>query len=306
LGNYSKVISLEEFNKIRGSLGKIVCASGGFDPLHKGHTSYIIESKKYGDTLVVIVNGDNFLKSKRGKSFMNLSDRATMISCIRGVDYVIPFEIENDLTVNEALKIIRPHIFTKGGDRKSEINIPELNTCKELNIKIEMNVGNYPEIHSTDILHQWELFIVEKKQINQNEIDMEKYKIFLEEYKLTEKFVIHYEKLIWYIGSILNGSVLVLSGLVFKEGNIKNFGGIIILSIFISFLWYRFECRYRKINLLKLNRMQEIERMFGFRQSLIIKEYDEKAKPFFTAHRLIIMTCIIVPLSLFMIWFSNL
>lgn len=54
------IVSFKEFAKLRPKLGKIVATSGGFDPIHPGHISCIIESKKYGDTLVVIVNGDNF------------------------------------------------------------------------------------------------------------------------------------------------------------------------------------------------------------------------------------------------------
>lgn len=62
---FAKIIEMSEFLKIKNTLGKIVCASGGFDPIHPGHTHYIIDSKQYGDTLIVIVNGDDFLIKKR-------------------------------------------------------------------------------------------------------------------------------------------------------------------------------------------------------------------------------------------------
>ena len=58
--DYAKIISFDEFDEIRDSLGKIVCTSGGYDPIHPGHATCIIESKKYGDTLVVVVNGRCF------------------------------------------------------------------------------------------------------------------------------------------------------------------------------------------------------------------------------------------------------
>ena len=67
----AKIISFEEFDLIRGSLGKIVCTSGGFDPIHPGHITCIHESKNYGDTVVVVVNGDNFLNNKKGKPFID-------------------------------------------------------------------------------------------------------------------------------------------------------------------------------------------------------------------------------------------
>ncbi|MBE0440206.1 MAG: adenylyltransferase/cytidyltransferase family protein [Gammaproteobacteria bacterium] len=132
MNNYAHIISVEEFHDIRASLGKIVCTSGGFDPLHPRHTSCIIESKHYGDTLVVSVNGDSFLQNKKGKAFMDLNTRCQLVASIRHVDYVIPFEIENDSTVCEALRLIQPHVFTKGGDRTDYSNIPEWALCQQL------------------------------------------------------------------------------------------------------------------------------------------------------------------------------
>src|SRR5512140_389754 len=131
---YARIISFEEFAEIRDGLGRIVCTSGGFDPLHPGHASCIIESKQYGDTLVVVVNGDGFLRRKKGKAFMDLATRCHVVSCLRGVDYVIPFEVDGDQTVVEALRRIRPHVFTKGGDRVDLTNIPEWKACQDLGI----------------------------------------------------------------------------------------------------------------------------------------------------------------------------
>ena len=42
-----KIISLEEFAKLRPTLGKVVATSGGFDPLHPGHISCILERKHW-------------------------------------------------------------------------------------------------------------------------------------------------------------------------------------------------------------------------------------------------------------------
>ena len=68
----AKIVTLEEFAKLRPTLGRVVAASGGFDPVHPGHLSYLMDSKKLGDTLAVIVNGDWFLTAKKGKPFQNL------------------------------------------------------------------------------------------------------------------------------------------------------------------------------------------------------------------------------------------
>jgi len=153
--DYAKIVSFEEFDRLRDTLGKIVCTSGGYDPIHPGHATCIIESKKYGDTLVVVVNGDAFLRNKKGKNFQDLNTRCMLVSCIRAVDYVIPFEIENDQTVCEALRRVRPHIFTKGGDRTDYTNIPEWQVCQDLHIELVPQVGLQKEWSSSDFLKDW-------------------------------------------------------------------------------------------------------------------------------------------------------
>ncbi len=156
--DHAPIIQLNEFASLRSGLGTIVATSGGYDPLHPGHVSCLLESAGHGDTLVVIVNGDGFLRRKKGKSFMDLEARCQVVSCIRGVDYVIPFEIEDDDTVCEALKVIRPHVFTKGGDRTDMTNIPEWSVCEELGIRVVSGVGKDKAWSSSDYLESWGRF----------------------------------------------------------------------------------------------------------------------------------------------------
>ena len=158
--NAARIVDLEAFPglKARDGLGAIVATSGGYDPLHPGHVSCLLESSGYGDTLVVIVNGDGFLRRKKGKPFMDLRARCQVVSGIRGVDYVIPFEIEGDDTVCEALKVIRPRVFTKGGDRTDMSNIPEWNVCRELGIDVVSGVGADKAWSSSDYLASWGRF----------------------------------------------------------------------------------------------------------------------------------------------------
>ncbi len=162
---YAKIVSFEELNEIRDSLGKIVCTSGGYDPIHPGHATCLIESKRYGDTLVAIVNGDSFLRAKKGKPFMDLDTRCGIVACIREVDYVVPFEIEGDSTVCEALRQLRPHVFTKGGDRTDYTNIPEWDVCQDLDIELVPQVGRDKIWSSSDFLAEWGAFAVERSKV---------------------------------------------------------------------------------------------------------------------------------------------
>lgn len=151
----ARIVSFDEFAKLRPSLGKVVATSGGFDPIHPGHISCIIESKKYGDCLVVIVNGDAFLTAKKGRPFQNLETRSLIVSGIREVDYVIPFEISGDQTVVKALEEIKPDVFTKGGDRVDKKSLPEWDMCQKHDIQIVFNVGVDKKWSSSWFLSKW-------------------------------------------------------------------------------------------------------------------------------------------------------
>lgn len=155
MGDYAEIVSFEEIDRRRAALGRIVCTSGGYDPIHPGHATCLVESKKHGDTLVVLVNGDAFLRAKKGKPFQDLATRCHIVACVRGVDLVVPFEIEGDPTVREGLRRVRPHVFTKGGDRTDPSNIPEWPVCQELGIEVVTGVGLAKEWSSSDFLREW-------------------------------------------------------------------------------------------------------------------------------------------------------
>ncbi|SRR6266536_270377 len=151
----AEIVDFAVIDRLRPELGKIVVASGGFDPLHPGHASNLLEAKKLGDTLVALVNGDAFLRAKKGKAFQDLKTRCQIVSFVRGVDYVVPFEIENDPTVSEALRRLRPHVFAKGGDRAAPHLVPEWPICQELGIEIVFGVGASKEWSSSNFLKDW-------------------------------------------------------------------------------------------------------------------------------------------------------
>ena len=49
---------------------KIVIVSGGFDPVHSGHISYLKDAKNFGDKLIVSLKSDECLENKKVKYFM--------------------------------------------------------------------------------------------------------------------------------------------------------------------------------------------------------------------------------------------
>lgn len=102
----------------------------------------INEASQYGN-VIVIINNDNWLRVKKGYVFMPQQERAEIIKNLKNVEHVYITnhkEKDADMSVCEALKIIKPEIFCNGGDRLSN-NIPEVKVCEELGIKIIFNVG---------------------------------------------------------------------------------------------------------------------------------------------------------------------
>lgn len=135
---------------------KVVMVSGGFDPIHPGHTRYFEAAKKLGDKLVVVINNDHWIKLKKGKGFMNAKDRAEIIKAFKYVDEVIISKHKKntkDMSVCKEILAIKPHIFANGGDRKPDGDpVPEVAICEKLGIKLIYNVGVGGKIRSSSQL----------------------------------------------------------------------------------------------------------------------------------------------------------
>lgn len=116
----------------------IIAVSGGFDPLHVGHTRLITSAKAYGG-VVVILNSDEWLERKKGFIFMPWEQRREIIDALHAVHLVVGVNDE-DGTVCSALELIRPDYFGNGGDRTSD-NTPEAQLCHELGIEMVYNLG---------------------------------------------------------------------------------------------------------------------------------------------------------------------
>ena len=140
----------------------IVAISGGFDPIHPGHTRLIHEAKKLGDKLIVILNNDNWLKMKKGHPFMEQAERKEILEALRDVDKVVLTSHKpnpKDMSVSETLKKIKPGIFANGGDRnKKNAADPtsslytDINTCKKIGCKMVFNIGKGGKVQSSSWL----------------------------------------------------------------------------------------------------------------------------------------------------------
>lgn len=101
------------------------------------------KAKELGDELVVILNNDHWLISKKGFVFMPQKERAEILKALGADRVYITKHRPNDAdrSVVKALKAVRPHLFINGGDRKNVRDIPEAAICEELSIEMVFNAG---------------------------------------------------------------------------------------------------------------------------------------------------------------------
>lgn len=137
----------------------IVLITGGFDPIHQGHLSYIDSARELGDKLIIGVNSDAWLRRKKGRAFMPEVERCAIMRALRGVDHVITFD-DSDGTAKNAIRMVRQSypqariIFANGGDRTDD-NIPEMDVADD-NVKFVFGIGGFNKANSSSwILEEW-------------------------------------------------------------------------------------------------------------------------------------------------------
>lgn len=139
---------------------KYYIVSGGFDPIHEGHIAMIREAAKRSDGVILLLNSDNWLRRKKGKSFMEFNSRKIVCENIKGIIRVYGFNDE-DGTACAGIKLVREQypdvdlIFANGGDRDFD-NVPEVAVCNQYNVYMEFGIGgNFKANSSSWILKNW-------------------------------------------------------------------------------------------------------------------------------------------------------
>ena len=111
-------------------MNNVVLVTGGFDPVHSGHISYLNHAQHLGDHLVVGLNSDEWLERKKGRAFMPWQERMIILDNLHMTDDVIAFN-DSDGTACDAIRKVKEKypdahiIFANGGDRTAD-NIPEM------------------------------------------------------------------------------------------------------------------------------------------------------------------------------------
>lgn len=127
----------------------VVLVSGGFDPIHEGHIALLRGAATYGNVYVAL-NSDAWLLRKKGYAFQRWGARAAILRECRSVSGVMMVRDE-DGTVCDALRELRPDYFANGGDRTGP-NLLEAKLCEQLHIAQLFGVGGRAKLQSSSAL----------------------------------------------------------------------------------------------------------------------------------------------------------
>ncbi|EED36305.1 bifunctional protein HldE [Luminiphilus syltensis NOR5-1B] len=111
------LLRLVEQARLNGE--RVVMTNGCFDLLHAGHVAYLEAARALGDRLIVALNDDASVARLKGpeRPINPLDSRARVLSGLRSVDWVVPFE--EDTPANLIADVL-PDVLVKGGDYEVE------------------------------------------------------------------------------------------------------------------------------------------------------------------------------------------
>ena len=128
---------------------RIVLTNGCFDVLHRGHTAALAAAAELGDVLVVAVNSDDSIRRLKGpdRPINVAADRAAVLAALSDVDYVTIFDTDTPIPL---LELLRPDVYTKGGDYSPEM-LAEAHVVRAYGGEVQI-VSYVPEQSTTRIV----------------------------------------------------------------------------------------------------------------------------------------------------------
>ncbi|MFQ5909760.1 MAG: adenylyltransferase/cytidyltransferase family protein [Thermoplasmata archaeon] len=94
-----------------------VMASGVFDLLHTGHLHYLMEAKKLGDELVVVVARDSTVRREKHEPITPESVRRELVDALKPVDKAV---LGGEGDMFEIVEELKPDLIALGYDQEHD------------------------------------------------------------------------------------------------------------------------------------------------------------------------------------------
>ena len=125
----------------------MVFTNGCFDIIHAGHIKLLKEASLLGYVIVGLNTDDSVSRIKEGRPINCLEDRMEVLSSIRYVERVIPFDED---TPEKLVREFMPNVIVKGADWKDK-DVAEFDFVRSYGGKVVF-VDLLPEYSTTGIL----------------------------------------------------------------------------------------------------------------------------------------------------------
>jgi FAD synthetase len=129
----------------------LVAATGVFEILHPGHLSYLEESKRLGDRLVVVVAQDETARARKRRPVISGEQRLHMVKSLKPVDDAFLGDSED---IYSTIVRLKPDVLTIGPDQDFNEKEVEAELRKRgLDTRV-VRIGDYWDsgLHSTTII----------------------------------------------------------------------------------------------------------------------------------------------------------
>lgn len=109
----TKIIPLSSLKSGTYERADVVLVGGCFDIFHYGHLHFLTESRVLGSTLVILLESDEFIRSRKGhEPYHTQKQRAALLAQLECVKSVILLPLlPNDEAYADIVRVIRPRVI---------------------------------------------------------------------------------------------------------------------------------------------------------------------------------------------------
>jgi rfaE bifunctional protein nucleotidyltransferase chain/domain len=155
----NKITTIDQASKLSlkfKQAGKIIILAGGcFDILHLGHLKFLEKAKEQGDLLFLLLESDENIKKRKGENrpINKQSHRASILSALPYVDYIIPLEeMTKDEEYDKLIVQIKPAVIAiTSGDKHIEKRKMQ---CEMIGAQLKEVINQMDSPSTTDLIKQ--------------------------------------------------------------------------------------------------------------------------------------------------------